>query len=207
MNYVRMFLFFVILLSDSACMSEKEDVRQVLTPPEISIPTPSQGSVTEITSTSVPELKDTDASTQQRNEVDRNQILSSEESAGSQNKELKLYLNGNKLPLEQKPLLIDNNVMIPVAEICTYFSRSITSEQNDNILKITDEKKGNKIIISAGEKISKINDKDAEMLVPAVLSDEGVMLIELSSVRTLLDADFKFNSEFLSVYINESGLC
>jgi hypothetical protein len=197
MKYIRIPFFLLVVLLFSACASEKEEPRQILTPPEVSIPTQGQSfesAVPVITTVPDSELSEPDPQ-------------DSEKSVNSQSKEIKLYLNGNKLPLEQKPLLVDNNVMIPVAEICTYFSRSITSEQNNNTLTIIDEKKDNKIIITAGEKIARINNKDTEMLVPAVLSDNGVMLVELSSVRILLDADSKFNSEFSSAYINESGLC
>ena len=197
MKYIRIPFFLLVVLLFSACASEKEEPRQILTPPEVSIPTRGQSS-----ESAVPVI-----TTAPDSELSEPDPQDSEKSVNSQNKEIKLYLNGNKLPLEQKPLLADNNVMIPVAEICTYFSRSITSEQNNNTLTIIDEKKDNKIIITAGEKIARINNKDTEMLVPAVLSDNGVMLVELSSVRILLDADSKFNSEFSSAYINESGLC
>lgn len=129
------------------------------------------------------------------------------ENSSSTAAEIKVYLNGNRLVLETPAQMADGKVMVPIAEITSYFSRSIKASAEDNKLTLTDEKKSNTIVITADSSKAQINGTDTEMSAPAMLNDKGVMLVELSAFRLLFDADNKFNQDYNAAYITESGLC
>lgn len=121
--------------------------------------------------------------------------------------EVRLYLSGNKLPLETPCQIIDGFVMVPVAEVVDAFNREIDYTADATTLTINDPDKGNVIVIQASSATAQINGSAANMEAPAVMTDGGVMLIELSAFRLLFDADNKFVEEHASAYIVESGLC
>ncbi len=121
--------------------------------------------------------------------------------------EIKLYLNGNRLELETPPVLQDGSVMVPLAEICGYFSRSIQTSLSGEVLTVSDSDRAAEITITAGSATAVVNGKNVTMPAPALLSGTGEMLVELSCYRPLFDADNKYNEEFQAAYITESGLC
>ncbi len=121
--------------------------------------------------------------------------------------DIKLYLNGNRLELQSPPVMQDDRVMVPLAEICGYFSRPIDCVQEGEVLTVNDGNNQTVFVITAGSSMAEVDGKQVSMPVAAKLDDNGVMLVELSCFRTLLDADNRYNEEFSAAYITESGLC
>lgn len=121
--------------------------------------------------------------------------------------EISIYLNGNGLELTNSAYQEEGKVMVPIAEICESFSRSIICTQEGNSLTIVDEKKGNTIVLIEGSDKAQVNGKEVKLEVPAVLTEDGSLMTELSAFRILLDADCKYQEEIESAYITESGLC
>lgn len=121
--------------------------------------------------------------------------------------EIKLYLNGNRLVPDAVPYESDGTAFVPIAEICSYFSRSISCSQEGETLTIQDADKGNEIVIEAGRDKAIVNGAEVKLAAPAVLSSGGTMMVELSSFRSLLDADNKYQEDIGAAYITESGLC
>ncbi len=125
-----------------------------------------------------------------------------------QQAEIKLYLNGNRLVLTQPPVLVDaETVMVPVAEICEAFSRSITAEPQAGSLTLTDTDKGKAIVLTDNDNKATVNGAAVNLAAPAKLTEDGVMLMALSDFRTLFDADNKYQPDIFAAYITESGLC
>ncbi len=121
--------------------------------------------------------------------------------------DIKLYLNGNRLELQSTPVMQEDNVMVPLAEICGYFSRPIECVLDGQILTVQDSNNKTVFKITAGSDIAELDGKQVAMPAAAQLDDKGAMLVELSCFRTLLDADNRYNDEFSAAYITESGLC
>ncbi|MDD4076237.1 MAG: stalk domain-containing protein [Eubacteriales bacterium] len=120
---------------------------------------------------------------------------------------VKLYLNGNRLPLSTPCRLENGVVMVPIAEIVGAFSRSIACTMAGDTLTMEDASRGNTILLTAGDDTASVNGKTVALEAPAMLAEDGALLVELSAFRTLLDADNKFTAEFSAAYIVESGLC
>lgn len=97
--------------------------------------------------------------------------------------------------------------MLPVEEICGFFSREIAFAQEGDVLTITDEGRSNTIVITAGSKTAKVNGTDVQMEAPALLAQDGVMLLEFACFQTLLDCEVQMNEGATILYITESGLC
>ena len=121
--------------------------------------------------------------------------------------EIKLYLNGNRMELVTAPVMEGELVMVPIAEICEAFSRPITAQQEDSVLTLEDTEKSSTIVVTAGESKAVLNGSAVEMKASATLAQDGVLLVELSSFRSLLDADNKYQPDITAAYITESGLC
>lgn len=120
--------------------------------------------------------------------------------------DIKLYLNGNKLPMDVLPIMVDDVVLVPMAEICSYFNRTITAEQTDDSLTLIDKNKDNTIVITVNSDNASLNGQDVKMPAVARLY-KGVVMVPLECYRSLFDADNKYQAEFTSAYIMESGLC
>lgn len=125
----------------------------------------------------------------------------------SQMQEVKLYLNGNRLELSTAPVVEGDFVMVPFAEICESFSRQISVTQEGAVLTLVDTENSNTIVITDGESKATVNGSSVDIKAPAELTQDGVFLVELSSFRTLLDADNKYQADISTAYITESGLC
>lgn len=121
--------------------------------------------------------------------------------------EVKLYLNGNRLELKTQPALVNGIVMVPMAEICEYFSRTIKCTQNGDVLELNDVDNNKTFVITAKQTNAKSGNDEIAMPAAPILADDGVLLVELSCFRTFLNADNKFKEEFTAAYITESGLC
>ncbi|WMC93722.1 stalk domain-containing protein [Kineothrix sp. MB12-C1] len=130
-----------------------------------------------------------------------------QEEAEGKETEIAVYLNGNYLELMVSAYQSEEKVMVPMAEICEYFSRDLVCTQEGNTLTIVDEKMEKTIILTEGSDKALVNDKEVKLEAPTVLTEDGNLMAELSSFRILLDADCKYQEEMQSVYITESGLC
>lgn len=132
---------------------------------------------------------------------------SGQEEAEAQETEISVYLNGNSLELTDSAYRSEEKIIVPIAQICEYFSRDLVCTQEGNILTITDEKMGNIIVLTEGSDKVLVNGKEVKLEAPVILTEDGNFMTELSAFRILLDADCKYQEEMQSVYITESGLC
>lgn len=178
-------LFCIVVVNLAACGNEEQ--KEVLLPPDVN----------------ADDYVNTD------NQIDKTEEndLTAQKAQDTTQKEIKLFLNGNSLDLVTKPYIEESNVMVPISEICSYFSRDIICELNEDVLMITDEKNEKIIEISKDSDKAIVNGTSVELKSPAVLTEEGIMMVELSSFGILLDADNKYQEDISAAYITESGLC
>lgn len=143
----------------------------------------------------------------QTNQTEDEADIHQESEESAQITEITVYLNGNSLELETAAYETEGKVMVPAAEVCGFFSRSISCTMEGEVLTIEDGKIGNTIILTAGSDKAMMNGKETALEAAAVLTEEGVLMVELSAFGVLLDTDYKYQETIQSVYITESGLC
>lgn len=121
--------------------------------------------------------------------------------------QIDVYLNGNRLELENGAYAVDGKIMVPLEAICEFFSRKLECTLDGERLTIDDAKFENTIILTAGESNALVNGRETTLETEPVMAGNGVLMVEVSAFLTLLDAEYKYQEEIQSVYITESGLC
>lgn len=195
---VVLFSCILLLLAMTACGASQRN-EPVMTPAvEAKAPAPASEATSPIATQAPSQTSPSAAPTETPS--------STQQASASQEKAIKLYLNGNNLVLKAAPVMKDGVVFVPAAEILAAFSRPIDCKQDGDTLTIEDTERENTIRLTAGSAEATLNGTAAALDAAPVLAD-GTLLIPLTAFRTLFDADNKYTEEYASAYIVESGLC
>ncbi len=114
---------------------------------------------------------------------------------------INLYVNNTKLELENPPVSVDGNTLVPVRAI--FESLGATVEWDNNTRTVTGKTKDKTIKLVIDNKTAVVNGSPSELAVPAAIIN-GSTYVPARFVAESLGADVKWDNNTKSVLVNSA---
>lgn len=127
-------------------------------------------------------------------------ILSMTSSGFAVNNEIKLIINGERVPVTVAPIIENGSTLVPLRIVSENLGAKV--EWNEEQKSITLSKDGNTIKITPLSKAAFVNEKKIEIPIAPKIID-GTTLVPIRFVSENLDCDVIWDKDIRSVNINE----